>query len=301
MELRDLEYFAIVAKHGHVGRAAESLGLSQPALSKSLRRLETAMKAKLVKRTPKGVELTAVGSALRKHVHRLRLSLDDVVHEAIDLSEGRAGDLRIGAGAGMGDHFIAHACSIFLMEAPKATLALTVEPNAVLRRALLNGELDLIVSGTPHASHNELIQERLFDDDFVAYAAANHRLVRRRNLTLTELVEERWALSAPDDLSWNRLHRVFEDNGLPPPRIAFQTNAYFLRAQTVSSSDMLSFSSTRALDFARRFLPLTALRVKDLAWTRHVGVSYRKDSYLPPAARRFIEIIKSTAREWHRE
>ena len=88
MELRDLEYFAVVAEHGHVGRAAEALGLSQPALSKSLRRLEKAMQAKLVKRTPKGVELTAVGSALHMHVHRLRLSLNDVVHEAADLSQG---------------------------------------------------------------------------------------------------------------------------------------------------------------------------------------------------------------------
>ena len=42
MELRDLEYFVVVAEHGQLGRAAELLGLSQPALSKSLRRLEDA-------------------------------------------------------------------------------------------------------------------------------------------------------------------------------------------------------------------------------------------------------------------
>ena len=62
MELRDLEYFAIVAEHGHFGRAAEALGLSQPALSMGLRRIETSMQTKLVKRTPKGVELTVAGA-----------------------------------------------------------------------------------------------------------------------------------------------------------------------------------------------------------------------------------------------
>ena len=59
MQLRDLEYFAAVAEHGNLGRAAEALDLSQPALSKSVRRLELWAGTKLVQRTPKGVELTA--------------------------------------------------------------------------------------------------------------------------------------------------------------------------------------------------------------------------------------------------
>jgi DNA-binding transcriptional LysR family regulator len=63
MELRDLQYFLAVAEHGGVRKAAEALGMSQPGLSKSLRRLESDA-AKLVARTPKSVELTAVGSAL---------------------------------------------------------------------------------------------------------------------------------------------------------------------------------------------------------------------------------------------
>ena len=58
MELRDIEYFAVIAEHGHLGRASEALGLSQPALSKSLRRLEEAVEARLFNRTPKGMELT---------------------------------------------------------------------------------------------------------------------------------------------------------------------------------------------------------------------------------------------------
>src|SRR5450756_2012893 len=297
MELRDLEYFAVVAEHGHVGRAAESLGLSQPALSKSLRRLEAAMKTKLVRRTPKGVELTAVGSALRVHVHRLRLSLDDVVHEAADLSQGQAGNLRVGAGAGLGDQFLAAACSALLMEAPKVTLALTVAPNAVLLPALHNGEHDLVVSGIPHSSYQDLVQERLYDDEFVAYASANHRLVKRKRVSLADLAQERWALSVPNDLSWKRVHRVFEDNNLPPPRIAFETTASLIRVQAVASSDLLSFSSRRVLQQSWRHFPLAKLRVKELAWNRTVGVSYRKDAYLSPVARRFIEILKVTAKD----
>ena len=85
MELRDIEYFGVIAEHKHLGRAAEALGLSVPAVSKSLRRLEAATEAKLVRRTPKGVELTAEGAALLSHVRDLRVSVRDITRELADL------------------------------------------------------------------------------------------------------------------------------------------------------------------------------------------------------------------------
>jgi len=90
MELRDLQYFSAIAEHKSVRRAAEALDLSQPGLSKSLRRLETELRAKLVARTPKGVDLTAVGTALLARVRRLHLAFEDVAREAADLCAGRA-------------------------------------------------------------------------------------------------------------------------------------------------------------------------------------------------------------------
>src|SRR5882672_2516976 len=125
MELRDIEYFAVVAEHGHLGRAAESLELSQPALSKSLRRLEQAMGAKLVKRTAKGVELTAAGTALLSHVRRLRLALGDVAHEVADIGQGRAGQLRVGANQFALDYLLPAVCGALLKDAPKLTLKVT--------------------------------------------------------------------------------------------------------------------------------------------------------------------------------
>ena len=297
MQLRDLEYFAAVAEHGHVGRAAEALGLSQPAVSKSLRRLQTSVQAKLVTRTAKGVELTPVGSALRAHVHRLRLSLDDITREIADMSAGHAGSLRVGAGAGIAEHLLPAACSALLLEAPKLALSLTVASNAALLPALRNGEQDLVVSGIPPFAYDDLVQEPLYDDTFVVYASANHRLARRKRLTISDLARERWALSAPHDLSWDWLHRLFEQNHLPPPRVAFQTTATLIRAQAVASSDLLSFSPRRMLKDVWRPFPLVILRVKDVSWTRAIGLSYRKGTYIAPVVRRMIQILKSQARE----
>src|SRR3954470_14564986 len=71
MELRQLEYFAAVARHRHFTRAAESLYITQPALSQQIRRLEAELGLTLLRRTSKGVELTAAGEDLLRHAERV--------------------------------------------------------------------------------------------------------------------------------------------------------------------------------------------------------------------------------------
>jgi DNA-binding transcriptional LysR family regulator len=67
VELRQLEYFAAVARHRHFTRAAEALYVTQPALSQQIRRLEAELGLALLRRTPQGVELTAAGADLLVH------------------------------------------------------------------------------------------------------------------------------------------------------------------------------------------------------------------------------------------
>jgi len=192
MELRDIEYFAVIADQRHIGRAAEALGLTQPALSKGLRRLEQAMGAKLVRRTPKGVELTPEGVVLVSHVSQLRLSLADVAREIADLGKGRSGQLRIGVGPGHVENLLRPACSALVEHAPNVTLTVLVAANDALLPALRKGDLDLIVSGIPVPQFEDLVQESLIDDDIVVFASASHRLAKLKRVTVAELARERW-------------------------------------------------------------------------------------------------------------
>src|SRR5262249_7601077 len=163
MELRDLEYFAVIGEHGHLGRAAEALGLSQPALSKSLRRLEQILGVKLVSRTPKGVDLTAEGSVLLLRIRELRLSLQNVAREVAEVSEGRAGHLRIGVGLPVSQRLLAGAFAALLDDAPRTKLTVIGSDNDLMFPALINGELDSIVN---YARPREgLIAEHLYDEE----------------------------------------------------------------------------------------------------------------------------------------
>jgi DNA-binding transcriptional LysR family regulator len=299
MQLRDIEYFAVVAEHGNLRRAAESLGLSQPALSKSLRRLEKSMAAKLVKRTPKGVELTTVGTALNAQVRRIRLTLDDVAREAADLSQGRAGQLRIGASPVHAEELPA-AYAALLKDAPNVKVAITVSDNDLMVPALRSGELDLIVNYIDDFPYEGCVKEHLYDDEVVVYSSADHPLTKQKIVTMAQIARQRWALSPVNLLPWHSFYRAFQDKGVPLPQATVETRSLRLRVQTVASSDLLGFLSRRVIRQAAPQFRLKELHVKEVKWRRPVGVIYRKDAYLSPAARRFIEILKATVREINR-
>jgi len=296
MELRDIEYFTVVAKHGHLGRAAEALGLSQPALSKSLRRLEQEFGAKLVKRTPKGVELSAEGLVLLGRARELRLTVQGIADEIRDVGRGRVGHARIGAGPTSSAEMLLEALLPLVASAPKLSYNIVVSDNDLMVPALRSGELDLIVGYAPRALPREgLVEEHLFDEEFIVIASASHPLAARSAVTLADLAGERWTLSEQSLLAQQRLRRTFLEAGLPAPQVAVETRSLRLRLQLVASSRLLDYTSRSVFRSARRSLKLKALPVRELAWRRPVSVFYPESAYLSPAARQFIAAIKSAA------
>jgi DNA-binding transcriptional LysR family regulator len=295
MEPRDLQYFAVVAEQGNLRRAAEAIGVSQPALSKTLRRLEKAAGTKVVKRTPKGVELTAMGEALVTHARRLQLTLDDVLKEVADLNGGRSGLLRIGASFEAAELLLPSACELLFKRAPYVVTHITAGTNEALLPALRSGELDIIVSGIPTASDKAFVQERLWDEDFIVCASANHPLARRKRVTLADLAGERWALPSANTLAWQQIYRAFADNGMPPPQVAMEANVRQIRLQVIAQSGLLGFTPRWELQQSSLPTRLVEIPVKELAWTRQLGVRYRKDAYLSPASQKFIGILKIEA------
>ncbi len=293
MELRDIEYFAVVAEHLNVRRASEVLDLSPPALSKSLRRLESSVGAKLVTRTPKGVELTTVGAALAAQVRRIRLTLEDVAREAADLSQGRAGHLRIAIGPTIPEQ-LPRLYAALLKDAPELTLDIIVTDNDETVPLLRKGELDLVFNTLPTPPYEGTVQEWLYDDDWVVCASADHPLFRRKRITVQDIGKERWALSNVNLMPQYPLPRFFQDNGLPPPKVAVQTRSLRLRLLIWSSTNLLGFNSKRVIQHAAPRFRLKEIPLKELTWRRPLGVIYRKDAYLSPSTRRFIEILKSS-------
>ena len=297
MQLRDLEYFAELAVHGQVARAAAALGLSQPALSLSLRRLEQSAGTRLVKRTPKGVELTAVGSALLTHVHRLRLAREDLEREALDLVEGRAGRLHVGTGPALAERFLPQACAVLINDTAKVIVGVTIGPTYdKLLPGLRSGELDVVVNHVASVSAQGLRFEYLWEDEFVVYASANHRLARRKSVALSDLTQERWASTPGSSFQgWQLLRQTFQERGLPDPQFTLVGDSPMV-AHTVALTNLLGIGTRQGAEAKAKDRSLKILPLRNVKWMRTVAVVHRTDGYLSPAARRFIELVKTQAK-----
>lgn len=297
MDLRDLQYFAVVAEHQNMGRAAEVLDLSATALSKCLRRLEKSVGAQLIQRAPKGIVLTAAGAALLKRIGTLQGTLNDVRHEAVDLAHGRAGHVHVGA-FGPNEGRLAHAYVALLKEAPSITLKVAAGDNNVFSNMLHKGQIDFCITGPRLLSPAEFVLEQLYDDSIVVVAAAHHRLAILKQLSVTDLAGERWV--SQDNMAlphWQELFRVFERNRLPQPVIALEASSTHLRTIAVAYSDLLGLFNRQTLHQEMRRYRLVELPVKEFSHSQTVLIAYRKGAYLSPAALRLIAILKAQAKE----
>lgn len=296
MEIRDLDYFVAIARGGSLARAADALDMSSAALSKSLRRLETAVDAKLMERGRRGLVPTPSGKLLLDRAERLRLTIADLKREAAELASGRAGRIRIGASAVESER-VAIACTGLLADAPELQIEVVVSTsNDQLLPRLGAGELDLVVSQVS-VKYAGVVHETLCSDSFVVCASPAHPLARRRRVTLEDLAAERWALDGAGHRPRQFLEQAFLKRGLPPPKVVLESSSLAARLAAVTRSRCLGYHSRRLLrESATGRFRAVELAANDAAWPVSVDVMYRRDGYLPRAAQRLLEALRSSIR-----
>ncbi len=290
MELRDLAYFQLIAETGNLGRAALQLGRTQPALTKCLRRLESSIGAQLFERVGRGLKLTSVGEVLLARTRQLRNSMDTAVREVTDFANGEAGHVRIGSAATTTEYLLPRLCREVLKETPKVTLELVIGMNDVLRRALLDGHLDLVIGPLPIEDSTEFSCVSAMEDEVVVVARSGHPLTDRR-VKLRDLLAHRWVLPAPTVAMRQWLDRVFVSRGLPPPTVQIESTSISLLPRVIAATDLLTFISRKNLGVGRVASPLREIPLKETTMSRRMGVLFRSNSYLSPVAKRLIDLV----------
>jgi LysR family hydrogen peroxide-inducible transcriptional activator len=189
MNLRDLRYLLAVAEHGHVGRAAEACGVSQPTLSVQLRKLEEALGVALFERGRSGMAPTEAGAKLIGHARAAVAQADAILELAHSLRDPLAGRFRLGIIPTLAPYLLP------LVFAPlrEALPALEIEPwedqTAALIARLRAHELDaaLLASAPEHA---DLASQALFDEPFLAALPPEHPLATARAVSEEALARD---------------------------------------------------------------------------------------------------------------
>src|SRR5882762_4344338 len=165
LDLRELKSFSVLACELHFRRAAERLSMSQPALSKQIRRLEEKVGGALFARTRRKVALTETGRVLLPLADRLLKESESALTVAREASDGRAGTLRIGYGLAAVSDILPRTILRFSREYPLIKLQMCDMSTPSQLTALLQETLDLGILRLPIASAEldslPLIRERL--------------------------------------------------------------------------------------------------------------------------------------------
>ncbi len=174
--LEKLNYFYEVARLGSLKKASESVYISQPSLTKSIKILEDVVGVPLFTRLPRGMKLTKEGEILKEHCQKLFASISDMEQELTYPDDPLAGSLRIGTYDSIGIYFWPKFLQGFLTQHKNLDIDLRTGRSSEMQNALETGLIDLAVIVNPVESLNTHV-DILKKDSFKLYETTSKRKV----------------------------------------------------------------------------------------------------------------------------
>jgi DNA-binding transcriptional LysR family regulator len=297
LDLRQCRHVLALDRHRSFARAADELGLTQPALTRSLQVLEKSIGARLFDRDRTRVEPTPVGERL---IERARLLVNQALAIEQDLKQMlglEVGLLRLGAGPYPADLSVGTAVGRLLRHHPALMVDLSVADWSVLIRRVASGELELAIADTGIAQQDDrLVVESLPRHKLSFFCRPGHPLAGSATLTLEELRKyplvgtalppQLAALAAKD----RKGMRANLPAGVTAPEIRVDTFALVRRIVMQSDAVGGAVPSQIQDSVARGELVMLPL---DLPWLETAyGIIRLANRTSSPAATAFMEILR---------
>src|SRR5262245_40431933 len=195
LSLHDLRVLMSVIQAGSMGKAAKRLATSQPAISRSIAELESALGVRLLDRTPQGIEPTEYGRALLRRGTSVFDELAQGIKDIRFLADPTAGELRIAASIAIAAGLVSTVINRQHQRFPGLSFHVLSTDTATASRALLDRQVDVaVVHVIEPLPEEQLDAEPLLQDPHVVVAGTQNPLLRRRGLELRDLMDEPWSL-----------------------------------------------------------------------------------------------------------
>jgi len=295
VRLNHIRDFMAVVETGSIRAAARSLALTQPALTKSLRQLETELGAVLLTRGVRGARPTEIGRAFLARARAVTVELQRAREEVDQLRGGRTGRLAVGSAPGPALGLLPEALPRLRQRWRDAVISVhDVSPSEVLP-ALREGRLDFALSvplGPLEAPGPACLVEPLYRNAARVVARKGHPLAGATSLA--ELAGAEWVRTGGTD-NTSMLPAAFRAAGIEPPRYRIECRSFFALAEIVAQSDMLAVVPWQLAAREAAGGRVVELAVSDALPARQISLFRRADVPLTPIARECAEILRALA------
>lgn len=288
MDTQALQAFVTVADQGSFTAAADTLFLTQPAVSKRIALLEDELHTRLFDRMGRHVALTEAGEALLPRARRILLELEDTARAIDNLSGEVAGRLRIGTSHHIGLHRLPPILRRFSRAWPEVQLDIRFIDSEEAYEAVMHGELELGLVTLPPRADPGTETRVIWQDPLVFMAAPDHALAQG-SPALADLTRHPALLPSPTTFTRRIVEGLFRENGLSL-HVGQSTNYLETLHMMVSVGLGWSVLPATMLDERVREIPIPGVSL-----SRNLGVVRHPARSLSNAARRFLDVLDEYA------
>jgi DNA-binding transcriptional LysR family regulator len=302
VKLRHLLMFKTVTECGTLSRAAETLHMSQPAVSKTIHELEILLGERLLERTVKGVVPTMFGSHVLRYARSLHADLKRAAEELTALRHGCLGRLAIGSYMVALPALLPKALSLFIASGDATRVSVVDGNKERLLSGLQTGEIDIVVGRMSDQDGNEQIRQiPLYFEPIVLVAGQQNPLASKPAPTPADLAAQEWIMPHASSVARTPIHLFFSREGLDLPHRVVETLSFPLIRALLLQRDMVAALPWQIVQADVEQGMLLKLPV-DIGYPAlPVGVITHARNKLSAAGLRMVESLKQAAGELYHQ
>ncbi|WP_151704243.1 LysR substrate-binding domain-containing protein [Nitrincola alkalilacustris] len=290
LKLRQLKLIVAIDDMKTLRAASDSIGMSQPAATQSLRELEDALGCELFKRTNRGVETTRYGLVLVRHARAILSHLRHAGEELSDLESGAGGRVIIGTLLASSAYVLPNAILRMREKRPNVIIKVTEGTNDILMPKLMRGDIDMVVGRLPEHEYRQGIdQQLLYHEGSTIFTSPSNPLSKRASLTLEDLLQHDWILPPIETTLRTQLEKMFFDAGLQPPHCAIESTSWLTNSYLWKHTNLIGIAPAHTVKDKIERGELVKLQVLQAASLGPVGISTKSGVEPSTAVKRFIE------------
>jgi LysR family transcriptional regulator of gallate degradation len=288
---------SLLAEVHHMPSVARATGMSQPAVSSAIAKLEATLRRPLFMRTASGMVPTEAGARWVVRFERVLAELRHIEADIAALNGVLEGVVTVGALPLARTLVLPVSVAALLRRHPRLQVRSLESPYENLCAGLLSGTIDFIVGALRPLPKEGLATELLFGDDIALIAGAAHPLAARRSIGLRELDEFPWVLSRAGTPLRRSFEAFFARHGRPAPQPAIETGDLALLRGLLLQGGMLTALSAHQLRYEIENGSLIVLPLAMTGMRREIGITTRAGAHLSSGANALLDEIRRVGTE----